>query len=89
MRKILIIGASASIGNEIIQSFLLNGDSVLGTFNNNIIKTNRFDLSQSKFDQTKLDIDSNSSQNIFIKKIQKFGKFDVVIFLPALPDILK
>jgi len=84
MRKILIIGASASIGNEIIQSFLLNGDSVLGTFNNNIIKTNTFDLSQSKFDQTKLDIDSNNSQNIFIKKIQKFGKFDVVIFLPAL-----
>ena len=84
MRKILIIGASASIGNEIIKNFLQNGDSVLGTFNNNMIKTNTFDISQPIFNQTKLNINCNNSQNIFIKKIQKFSKFDVVIFLPAL-----
>ncbi len=84
MRKILIIGASASIGNEIIKNFLQNGDSVLGTFNNNMIKTNAFDISQPIFNQTKLNINCNNSQNIFIKKIQKFSKFDVVIFLPAL-----
>ncbi len=84
MRKILIIGASASIGNEIIKKFLINGDRVLGTFNNNKVKTNSFDLKESKFNQTKLDINCNDSQSIFIKEIQKFGKFDVVIFLPAL-----
>ncbi len=84
MRKILIIGASASIGNEIIKNFIQNGDSVLGTFKNNMIKTHTFDLSQSEFDQAKLDINCDKSQNIFIKKIQKLSKFDVVIFLPAL-----
>jgi 3-oxoacyl-[acyl-carrier protein] reductase len=84
MRKILIIGASASIGNEIIKNFLLNGDIVYGTYNYRKLKINSFNYSQPKFDQTKLDINCNDSQNIFIKKIKRYGKFDVVIFLPAL-----
>jgi len=84
MRKILIIGASASIGNEIIKNFLLSGDTVYGTYNNRKLRINGFNYSQPKFDQTKLDINCNDSQSIFIKKIQRYGKFDVVIFLPAL-----
>ena len=84
MRKILIVGASASIGNEIIKNFLLNGDTVYGTYNNRKLKINGFNDGQPKFDQTKLDINCNNSQSIFIKKIQRYGKFDVVVFLPAL-----
>ncbi|MDA9917540.1 hypothetical protein N9E05_06350 [Gammaproteobacteria bacterium] len=38
MRKILIIGASSSIGKEITKEFLLNGDQVLASYNSNKIK---------------------------------------------------
>jgi 3-oxoacyl-[acyl-carrier protein] reductase len=82
MRKILIIGASSSIGQEIIKEFLSNDDQVLASYNTNKIKFTG--LGKSNLHTLKLDINCSDSQKLFLNSIKNIGKIDVAIFLPAL-----
>ena len=82
MRKILIIGASSSIGQEIMREFLLNGDQVLASYNSNKIKFS--ELGENNLHTQKLDINCADSQKLFVNSIKKFGKIDVAVFLPAI-----
>ena len=82
MRKILIIGASSSIGQEIIKEFLSNDDQVLASYNSNKIKFTG--LGKNNLHTLKLDINCKDSQKLFLNSIKNIGKIDVAIFLPAL-----
>ena len=82
MRKILIIGASSSIGQEIIKEFLSNGDQVIASYNCNKIKFGG--LGKNNLHTLKLDINCANSQKLFLSNIKNLGKIDVAIFLPAL-----
>ena len=82
MRKILIIGASSSIGQEIIKEFLSNGDQVIASYNSNKIKFGG--LGKNNLHTLKLDINCANSQKLFLSNIKNLGKIDVAIFLPAL-----
>ena len=81
-RKILIIGASSSMGQEIMREFLLNGDQVLASYNSNKIKFSG--LGKNNLHTLKLDINCADSQKLFVNSIKKFGKIDVAVFLPAI-----
>jgi NAD(P)-dependent dehydrogenase (short-subunit alcohol dehydrogenase family) len=82
MRKILIIGASSSIGKEIMKEFLSNGDHVLASYNANKIKFSG--LGKNNLHTLKLDINCVDSHASFLNNIRNLGKIDVAIFLPAL-----
>ena len=82
MRKILIIGASSSIGKEITKEFLLNGDQVLASYNSNKIKFSG--VGKNNLHTLKLDINCIDSHKSFLNSIKKFGKIDVAVFLPAI-----
>ena len=82
MRKILIIGASSSIGKEITKEFLLNGDQVLASYNSNKIKFSG--VGKNNLHTLKLDINCIDSHKSFLNSLKKFGKIDAAVFLPAL-----
>ena len=82
MRKILIIGASSSIGKEITKEFLLNGDQVLASYNSN--KIDFSGVGQYNLHTVGRDVKCIDSHKSFLNSLKKFGKIDAAVFLPAL-----
>ena len=70
MRKILMIGASSSIGQEIVKEFLSSGDQVLASYNTNKIKFTG--LAKNNLHSLKLDINCGSSRKAFLSSIKNF-----------------
>lgn len=76
----LVIGASSSIGDEIVSAFLSRGEKVIASYNATQPSINHPNLSYEQ-----LDVTSQHSRETFIAKSQAGGlKFNTVIMLPSI-----
>jgi 3-oxoacyl-[acyl-carrier protein] reductase len=79
VKSVLIIGASSSIGKELIDVFLKNQYTVMGTYNNSKLQE------QKNLSSIKLDLDCNKSIDEFNDYIDLSKlNFDVCIFMSGI-----
>ncbi len=78
LRKVLVVGGGTSIGQEIVQGFLLRGAEVLVTVNKNKPQF----LDQLGVMVGEVNLCDRSSLDLFCHEVvPKFGQIDVVVFL--------
>ena len=76
----LVTGGTGLIGQEIVNEFLLNGATVIFTFNKNILKAKKFHKNRKNLFYFKLNIKQKSSIKNLFKFIKiKFKRLDVLV----------
>jgi len=77
-KNVVIIGASSSVGGDVVKHLIDDGYYVLATYNSHIPDS----IGNGRFDAVKLDLSSFDEFDSFVdESIAALGKIDVIVFL--------